>query len=86
MGCSMPNCAWSADQLIGFGADGDVNPPGTGGYSTTNYISLQEIAETLTGQTIQQLIAERVSDPLSMTQTALPPNEDTTLPEPFARG
>ncbi|MFV2063418.1 MAG: serine hydrolase domain-containing protein, partial [Chloroflexota bacterium] len=81
-----PDTVWSADELIGFGADGDVSPPGTGGYSTTNYIALQEIAETLTGQTIQELIRERVSDPLGMTGTALPPNEDTTLPEPFARG
>ena len=76
----------TADQLIGFGADGAVQPPGTGGYSTTNYIALQVIAETLTGKSIQDLIRERVTEPLGMTGTALPPNEDTTLPEPFARG
>ena len=77
---------WTSDQLIGFGADGAVQPPGTGGYSTTNYIALQVIAETLTGKSIQDLIRERVTEPLGMTGTALPPNEDTTLPEPLARG
>ena len=29
-----PDTVWEEDQLIGFGADGDVQPPGTGGYST----------------------------------------------------
>ncbi len=81
-----PDTAWSSDQLIGFGADGEVEPPGTSGYSTTNYIALQEIAETLTGQTIQELIRERVTEPLGMADTALPPNEDTALPEPVAHG
>jgi D-alanyl-D-alanine carboxypeptidase len=81
-----PDTVWSSDQLIGLGADGDVSSPGTGGYSTTNYIALQEIAETLTGRSIQELIKERVTEPLGMTGTALPPNEDTTLPEPVARG
>ena len=81
-----PDTVWEEDQLIGFGADGAVQPPGTGGYSTTNYIALQVIAETLTGKSIQDLIRERVTEPLGMTGTALPPNEDTTLPEPLARG
>jgi D-alanyl-D-alanine carboxypeptidase len=77
---------WTADQLIGFGADGEVKAPGTGGYSTTNFIALQVIAETLTGRSIQDLIRERITEPLGMSGTALPPNEDTTLPEPVAHG
>ncbi|MEA2025778.1 MAG: serine hydrolase [Chloroflexota bacterium] len=81
-----PDTVWSSDQLIGFGADGEVQPAGTPGYSTTGYIALQEIAESLTGQTIGDLIAERITEPLGMTGTALPPNEDTTLPEPVSRG
>jgi D-alanyl-D-alanine carboxypeptidase len=77
---------WTADELIGFGADGEVKAPGTPGYSTTNYIALQVIAERLTGKSIQDLIRERVTEPLGMTGTVLPPNEDTTLPEPVAHG
>lgn len=79
-----PDTVWSADQLIGFGADGEVKAPGTGGYSTTNSIVLQVIAEKLTGKSIQDLIADRLTQPLGLSGTALPPNEDTTLPEPLA--
>jgi|GEM_PF-6239042 len=81
-----PDTVWASDQLIGFGADGEVQPAGTPGYSTTGYIALQEIAESLTGQTIGDLIRERITEPLGMTGTALPPNEDTMLPEPVSRG
>lgn len=77
---------WTEDQLIGYGADGTVKTPGTPGYSTTGYIALQVIAETLTGQSIQDLIRERVTEPLGMSGTALPPNDDTTLPDPVAHG
>jgi D-alanyl-D-alanine carboxypeptidase len=77
---------WDPQQLIGFGVERGLAPVGTGGYSTTNYIILQEIAETLTGQTIQELVTERLTDPLGMPGTALPYNEDTTLPEPLSRG
>lgn len=73
-------------ELVAFGVAGDIEPPGAPGYSTTNYIVLQLIAETLTGQPIQALIAERLTGPLGMPGTALPPNEDTTLPAPVSRG
>jgi len=81
-----PDTVWSADDLIAAGVAGDVQPSGTPGYSTTGIIALQVMAETLTGQTIADLIAERVTDPLGMTETALPPNEDTTLPVPVSHG
>jgi len=77
---------WDPQELISFGAGAGLQPVGTPGYSTTNYIILQEIAETLTGQPIQELVKERLIDPLGMPDTALPYNEDTTLPEPRARG
>jgi D-alanyl-D-alanine carboxypeptidase len=81
-----PDTVWDPEQLIGFGVDAGVQPPGTPGYSTTNYIVLQEVAETLTGQPIQELIRERVTEPLGMTETALPYDDDTALPEPLSRG
>jgi D-alanyl-D-alanine carboxypeptidase len=81
-----PDTQWEPDQLIRFGIDAGVKPLGTPGYSTTGYVILQEIAETLTGQPIQELVTERLTEPLALTGTALPYNEDTTLPEPFARG
>ena len=81
-----PSTVFSADDLIGYGVAGDVQSPGTGGYSTTNYIALQEIAETVTGQSLAELIEERLTGPLGMTGTALPPNDDTTLPDPATHG
>ena len=81
-----PDTQWEPLDLIGFGVGRGLQPLGTGGYSTTNYVILQEIAESLTGQSIQELLAERLTAPLGMPDTALPYNEDTTLPEPFARG
>ena len=67
-----PTTVWTADQLIGSGIGRDVQPPGTGGYSTTNYIPLQEVAEELTGTSIQDLIAQRMTEPLGMTDGAAP--------------
>lgn len=81
-----PDTQWDPMDLIRYGIDEGVQPVGTPGYSTTNYIILQEIAESLTGKPIQELVQERLTDPLGMTGTALPYNEDTTLPQPFARG
>jgi D-alanyl-D-alanine carboxypeptidase len=81
-----PDTQWDPKQLIGYGVDRGLAPVGTPGYSTTNYVILQEIAETITGKTIQALVKERLTDPLGMPDTAMPYNEDTTLPEPLARG
>ncbi|MFN8623882.1 MAG: serine hydrolase domain-containing protein [Chloroflexota bacterium] len=81
-----PSTVWTLDQLIAYGADGAVSPPGTPGYSSTNYVVLQAIAEHLTGTPLRDLIAERATGPLGMTRTALPPDDDTTLPDPVAHG
>ena len=81
-----PDTQWDPDQLIRYGVERGLAPAGTPGYSTTGYVILQEIAETLTGQPIQELVRERLTGPMGMPNTALPYNDDTTLPEPFARG
>lgn len=79
-----PATVYDADTLIQAGLDAGEAPPGT--YSTTNYIILQEILESKTGATIQELIKTRVTDPLGMTVAAMPANDDTTLPEPATHG
>lgn len=81
-----PQTVWSADQLIDGGVQAGVQPPGTGGYSTTNYIVLQEVVEELTGTALGDLYAQRLTGPLQMADTALPPNDDTALPEQSAHG
>jgi D-alanyl-D-alanine carboxypeptidase len=80
-----PNKAWDPDELIAGGIEVGVGPAGEpGGYSTTNYILLQEIVEEATGDTLAERIKADVTDPLALPDTFLPPNDDTTLPEPAA--
>jgi D-alanyl-D-alanine carboxypeptidase len=81
-----PDTQWDPMDLIRFGVERGLAPVGTPGYSTTGYVILQEIAESLTGKPMQELVKERLTEPLGMAETALPYNEDTTLPEPVARG
>lgn len=66
-------------------ATGPVQPPGTGGYSSTNYVVLQEIAERVGGSSANELFKERIYGPLGMTltETVLPPrNGNAIVPEP----
>ena len=66
-------------------ATGPVQPPGTGGYSSTNYVVLQEIAERVGGKSANELYKERIYGPLgmSLTDTVLPPrNGNAIVPEP----
>ena len=81
-----PTKVWAADELIAAGIEAGVAEPGTAGYSSTNYIVLQVIAEAVTGSSLQDLIAEQVSGPLGLDTLYLPPNEDTTLPDPATHG
>jgi D-alanyl-D-alanine carboxypeptidase len=81
-----PSTVWEAEELIAIGVDGGVTEPATPGYSTTNYIILQLIAEDLTGLPLADAIAERVAEPLGMDVFFLPPNDDTTLPDPASAG
>jgi len=81
-----PTKVWTADELVAAGIEAGVAEPGTAGYSSTNYVILQVIAETVTGSSLQDLIAEKVSGPLGLDAFVLPPNEDTTLPDPVTNG
>ncbi|WP_167001026.1 serine hydrolase domain-containing protein [Mumia sp. ZJ430] len=51
-----------------------VTPPGTAYvYSDLGLITLGKLAERVTGQTLDQLVAERVTEPLGMTDTMFNP-------------
>jgi D-alanyl-D-alanine carboxypeptidase len=78
-----PDRVWSADELIESGISRGVTPAGkTGSYSTTNYILLQQIAEEVSGSSLAELIKTKVTSPLGLDKTYLPPNDDTALPSP----
>ncbi len=81
-----PQKVWKAEELIAGALKGKVEKPGTGGYSTTNYIALQLIAEEVTGEGLEDLIASRVAEPLGITGTVLPAPDDTSLPSPGTHG
>jgi D-alanyl-D-alanine carboxypeptidase len=77
-----PKRIWKAEELIAGALKEKVKKPGTPGYSTTNYIALQLIAETVTGESLGSLIADRVTKPLGLGGTALPAPGDDSLPAP----
>jgi D-alanyl-D-alanine carboxypeptidase len=81
-----PSTVWAPEELVAAGVEAGAAGPGTLGYSTTNFIILQMIAESVTGSTLQELIAENVADPLGLDGIFLPPNDDTTLPDPAVHG
>lgn len=64
-----------------------VLAPGEGyHYSNTNTVLAGLIAEKVTGQTLQELVSERIADPLGLEKTVLPAADDVTMPEVYARG
>ena len=81
-----PSRVWTADEIIASGLTQPLTPVGTTAYSSTSYLLLQEVAEEVGGAPLAQLIADRVTGPLGLTHTVLPPDTDTTLPEPSAHG
>lgn len=65
-------------ELIEAGIEAKPVESGTPGYSTTNYLILQLVAEEIEGRPLADSIAERITKPLDMNGTA--------LPDPFTQG
>lgn len=61
----------------------DDFPGPAGEYSSTNYIALQLILETVTNTTMQQLLQDMILAPLGLVNTAMPPMDgDGVYPDP----
>jgi D-alanyl-D-alanine carboxypeptidase len=80
-----PTRVWEPAELIAAAVEAGVEPIGTAGDSTSNYIALQLIAESIEGKPLPELIEERLTGPLGMADSSLP-IEDPTMPDPFAAG
>jgi len=80
-----PARVWAPEELIDAALQREVEPEGTPGYSTTNFIILQLIAESITGTPLPELIRTRLLEPLGMSESSLP-IDDPSLPEPYAAG
>ena len=83
-----PERGWQRDELLAVAYRNEpLFAPGTDyAYSNTNTVLLAVIAEQITGSPIDALIADRITDPLGLTHTALPAIDDFSLQEPFTHG
>ncbi len=83
-----PARVWEPEELVAIGlAEPVYFPPGEGFfYSNTNLILAGLIAEQLTGQPLSDLFAERLFQPLGLTQMLLPEITDASIPDPHPHG
>lgn len=81
-----PTKVWTPNDLIAaaLGA-APVQPPGTPGYSTTNYTILGLIIEQITGQPVEEVITD-VANQAGLANTALLPGDQNNLPDPSSHG
>jgi D-alanyl-D-alanine carboxypeptidase len=83
-----PDRAWDPEELVAIGlAEPPYFVPGEGfHYSNTNTILAGLIIEQVTGQPLATVFEERLFRPLGLTNTAFPPIDDGTLPDPHPHG
>ena len=66
-----PNTVWTPQQVVDFAVvQGPGGPPGQFYYSDTNYIILGMIAQAVTDEPIQELITQRILQPLHLSHTS----------------
>jgi D-alanyl-D-alanine carboxypeptidase len=76
-----PHRVFTPEQIVRMAVrHGPVGPPGTGGYTSTNYIILGIIAQDITHQTIGSLITSQIIEPLHLDQTSY--STSSALPSP----
>lgn len=81
-----PMRVWSPQELVAAALRLDSAPAGTTGYTNTNFVLLGMIAEQVGGASLASLISSRLTGPLGIEHTFLPPADDTALPKPAAHG
>lgn len=83
-----PEKVWTSEELLayGFNAPPLFDPGARYYYDNTNTIMLGLILEDITGQDVRTLLQEQILDPLGLTHTSFPANEDTAIPEFHPRG
>ncbi len=73
------------DEVIVETVEGGVEPAGTAGYSTTNYLILGDMLEELTGQPSEEVLNELAAD-AGLTTTVLTVGDDIEMPDPSSDG
>jgi D-alanyl-D-alanine carboxypeptidase len=81
-----PSRSWQPEELVALveGADPLFAPGEAWNYSNTNIVLLGMVIEQVSGQPVEELVAERIATPLGLTSTAMPTG--AALPDPHARG
>jgi D-alanyl-D-alanine carboxypeptidase len=81
-----PLFVWDPQQLVDLGAAlGPQFPPGTAWeYSNTNFVILGLIVESITGQPLEQVMADRIFTPLGLADTSFPTTP--AMPAPATQG
>jgi D-alanyl-D-alanine carboxypeptidase len=76
-----PHRVFTPEEIVRMAvAHGPVGPPGTSGYTSTNYIILGIIAQDITHETISDLINSQILQPLHLDQTTY--SSSNVLPSP----
>ncbi len=81
-----PAHVWTADEIIdGVLTSLPLEPAGTIGYSTTNYLILGEMLEKIEGVPIDVILTS-VATAAGLSETALTPGSDNSMPDPHSHG
>ncbi|SDU47625.1 serine hydrolase domain-containing protein [Gordonia westfalica] len=77
-----PFKAWTTDEMLSYAVDKPLlYKPGTNwNYAHTNYVILGLALEKITGKPVEELLRERISEPLGLRNTVS--NLTATIPEP----
>ncbi|MCR4469492.1 serine hydrolase [Burkholderia sp. SCN-KJ] len=85
---AQPDRVWAVDELLGIAENQPVYfaPGADFRYSNTNTVLLGLIIEQRTGMSAADAIRTRLFAPLGLTETSLPPQDNSALPAPAPRG
>jgi D-alanyl-D-alanine carboxypeptidase len=81
-----PSRVWTPRDLlsVAFSHPPLFAPGADWSYSNTNYVVLGLVVEAVTGKKLEQVLAERLFEPLDLHATSFP--HGLSVPEPFAHG
>jgi len=79
---------WTPEELteIGLKLSPKFAPGAQFDYSNTNFVMLGMVIEQVTGQPFHEVVRERITAPLGLLETRMPPATDVSIGTPFARG
>lgn len=83
-----PQKAWTVDEVlaIAFKHPNTFAPGEKFEYSNTNIELLGVVIEKVTGMPIGEAFKSRIFEPLKLTNTSLPKNTDSSIPDPHPQG